>query len=264
MAIFQVTFQSYTLRMNTSLVVIIPSSKGWDRFNGTERHTDFLEKFPCLYLLHGFSGDCMSWLSGTGVEEYAQKYQVAMVMPSGCNSAFTDMKYGLPYSTFLWDELPEFVQRMFPVSSAVEDTYIAGFSMGGYGALMNGINHPERYGGAISFSGTLNVDARLMGQTNSPQSLTCGIYGDPPAIDRSTQDIFVMLENASRTGALLPRLFACCGTEDDRAYPRYLMLKECCEKNKIPITLEEGPGVHEYRFCDRWMPRILEWMLEKK
>ena len=75
MAVFQVHMMSYTLRMYTDLMVIVPSSKGWDRFNGTERHTDFPDKFPCLYLLHGFSGDYFSWLSGTNIEEYAyQKY----------------------------------------------------------------------------------------------------------------------------------------------------------------------------------------------
>ena len=52
MAVFQVHMMSYTLRMYTDLMVIVPSSKGWDRFNGTERHTDFPDKFPCLYLLH--------------------------------------------------------------------------------------------------------------------------------------------------------------------------------------------------------------------
>ena len=260
MAVFQVHMMSYTLRMYTDLTVIVPSSKGWDRFNGTERHTDFPDKFPCLYLLHGFSGDYFSWLSGTNIEEYAYQNQMAVVMPSGYNSAYTDMVYGMNCSEFLTKELPEFVERMFPVSSEKKDRFIAGFSMGGYGAMMNGLNHPDIYDAAVSFSGTLNVEARLNGQTNSSPSLTRGIYGDPPVIQKDTQDIFYMLEMAKKNGTELPRIFACCGTEDDRAYPRFQMLKECCKKYDIPAVLEEGPGVHSYGFCNQWLPRVMGWL----
>lgn len=262
MAVFQVHMMSYTLRMSTDLMVIIPSSKGWDRIKGTERHTDFPKKFPCLYLLHGFGKDYFAWLSGTNVEKFAYQYKIAIVMPSGYNSAYTDMVYGMEHSKFLTEELPEFVERMFPVSSEKKDRFIAGFSMGGYGAMMNGINHPEIYDAAVSFSGTLNAEARLLGQTNSSPSLTKAIYGEPPVLYKETQDIFVMLENAAKEKKQLPRLFACCGTEDERAYPRYLMLKECCDKNSIPAVLEEGPGEHDFFFCNRWLPRVLEWLLK--
>lgn len=263
MAIFQVHMNSYTLRMETDLTVIIPSSIGWDRIHGTNRHIDYPEKFKVLYFFHGFGGDYFSTLYHTRIAEYAQKYQIAVVMPSGYNAAYTDMKYGPEYTKFYNEELHEFINRMFPVSDKVEDTFIAGFSMGGYGALVNGIGRPDVYSAAASIACTLNVDARIEGQTNTIPSMVTAMYGNPPIIDRNTQDVFVMLENAIKNNAPLPRLFACSGTEDQRAYPRFKMLEECCERIGLDMAMETGPGVHDWTFTDKWLPRVIEWLLNK-
>ena len=131
MARFHVNMMSYTLRMATDLEVIIPSSPGWSRFvTPTITHKDFPEKFPCLYLLHGFASDYSWFLANTHIPEIAEKQNIAVVMPSGYNTAWEDEKYGLPMSQFLTGELIEFVERMFPISSAPQDRFIAGFSMG--------------------------------------------------------------------------------------------------------------------------------------
>ena len=56
------------------------------------------------------------------------------------------------YYDFLNHELPEFVEAYFPISDSPKDRYIAGLSMGGYGALLHGIENPDRYSaiGALS------------------------------------------------------------------------------------------------------------------
>ena len=74
------------------------------------------------------------WLRHTNIEEFAEKAGLAVVMPSGQNGFYTNAKYGLNYFDFITKELPLFVQKYFPVSTKREDTYIAGPSMGGYGA----------------------------------------------------------------------------------------------------------------------------------
>lgn len=267
MARFHINMMSYTLRMATDLEVIIPSSPGWSRFvTPTITHKDFPEKFPCLYLLHGFASDYSWFLANTHIAEIAEKQNMAVVMPSGYNTAWEDEKYGLPMSQFLTGELIEFVERMFPISSASQDRFIAGFSMGGYGAMLNGLRNPELYGAAASISGTLIAEDRLNNRTNSSPSQTMAIYGDPAVIDKDTQDIFVMLENAVTGGKKLPRLFACSGTEDTVAYPRYNRLKECLEKIGYleQVELYEAEGIHDGFWCDKILPGMIEWMLKKK
>ena len=89
------------------------------------------QKFQTLYLLHGFTGDHLSWLRGTSIERYADEHQILTVMPSAYNSAYTDMKYGLPYFTYISEELPEMVERLFPSSPCRQDRFVSGMSMGG-------------------------------------------------------------------------------------------------------------------------------------
>ena len=59
------------------------------------------KKYQTLYLLHGFTGDHLTYLRTSKIERYADEHQIMVVMPSVYNSAYTDMKYGLDYFSYL-------------------------------------------------------------------------------------------------------------------------------------------------------------------
>lgn len=101
------------------------------------------KKYQTLYLLHGFTGDHLSYLRTSKIERYADEHQIMVVMPSVYNSAYTDMKYGLDYFSYLTEELTDFVERNFPAATKRENRFIAGMSMGGYGAYKWGLTCPE-------------------------------------------------------------------------------------------------------------------------
>ena len=111
--------------------------------------------FPVLYLLHGALDDHTMWLRHTNIEEFAEKAGLAVVMPSGQNGFYTNAKYGLNYFDFITKELPLFVQKYFPVSTKREDTYIAGPSMGGYGASKCALR-PDLYAAFADLSGAVD------------------------------------------------------------------------------------------------------------
>jgi putative tributyrin esterase len=90
---------------------------------------------PMLFLLHGGLDDGTCWIRGTGFQRYADRRRLAVVAASVGNSFYADMAHGLKYYTFMSEELPWFVRAVFPLSARREDTFIAGLSMGGYGAL---------------------------------------------------------------------------------------------------------------------------------
>ena len=66
-------------------------------------------------------------------------------MASAGNYFYQDMYRGSAYRTFFTEELPMFITSVFPVSKKREDTYIAGFSMGGYGAWYLALSAPHLY-----------------------------------------------------------------------------------------------------------------------
>ena len=47
-------------------------------------------RYPVLYLLHGWSGNYNSWVKDTGLMQYAAEYQMIIITPEGGNGWYTD------------------------------------------------------------------------------------------------------------------------------------------------------------------------------
>ena len=144
MAFLHCEIASESLRMATAVDVILPD-KGE------------LSEVKTLYLLHGLTDDCTGWTRYTAVERYARERGLAVVLPEVQRSFYTDMAYGLPYFTYVSEELPAVCRRMFGLGAAREQNYIFGLSMGGYGAMKCALTYPDRYAGAASFSGVCDL-----------------------------------------------------------------------------------------------------------
>ena len=110
-----------------------------------------------LYLLHGLSDDHTAWLRYTSIERYATARGLAVVMPAVHRSFYADEAHGHAYWQFVSEELPRIVAAFFRLSERPEDTFVAGLSMGGYGALKLGLHHPERFAAVASLSGAVDV-----------------------------------------------------------------------------------------------------------
>src|SRR5690606_5080706 len=75
---------------------------------------------------------------------------------------YTDQDNGQAYFSYITEELPAYLHRMFHLTTAREKTYVAGLSMGGYGAFKAAFLHPELYMAALSLSGLLVLDPAMM------------------------------------------------------------------------------------------------------
>ena len=140
MAFLQCSFHSDVLGRACSMNVILPQKVttqiGMTSSGGGNR------RYPVLYLLHGLSDDHTIWSRRTSIERYAAEYELAVVMPDGERGFYTDMMQGPRYWTMLTEELPAIAASFFPISTRREDTYVAGLSMGGYGALKCALRLP--------------------------------------------------------------------------------------------------------------------------
>ncbi len=138
--------------------VILPQQThtqiGMQNVTGTGLH-------PTLYLLHGLSDDDSIWLRRTSIERYVADLGIAVVMPQVHRSFYTDMAEGGRYWTFISEELPTLARSFFPLSHQREDNFVAGLSMGGYGAFKLALRKPEQYAAAASLSGALDMVAHL-------------------------------------------------------------------------------------------------------
>ena len=173
MATFTFTMYSHALHRHTDVTAIIPAEK--PAFPGMPFDPD--RKYPSIYLLHGYSGSHADWLRGSKIQQLAQEHRIAVFCPSGENSFYVDEpSRDANYATFICEELIEFTRRIFPLSTAREDTTIGGFSMGGYGAIRNGFKYNEVFGNIIALSSALITD----GISKMPDELPPAPAGGQP------------------------------------------------------------------------------------
>jgi S-formylglutathione hydrolase FrmB len=116
-----------------------------------------------LWLLHGEGGDCSDWSRLTNVERRADEANLALIMPNMDNSMYMDMAHGrYPYFTYLTEELPAYVRNLVRlISSRKEDNFVAGFGVGGYGAVKWLLNFPDMFSAAACLCGDVDMVSAL-------------------------------------------------------------------------------------------------------
>ena len=253
MAHLRCDFFSEALSLSTSMTVILPQTTP-TQIGMVGRTGAGLP--PVLYLLHGLSDDDTTWLRRTSIERYVAALGVAVVMPAVHRSFYTDEAAGGRYWSFLSEELPALVSTFFRVSERRSDTFVAGLSMGGYGALKWALRQPERFAAAASLSGALNI-AGMRSQRPRPEDprLFDRLFGVEPV---GGQDDIMRLIDRADVGRL-PALYMCCGTED-ALLEDSLAFRDACARAEIPLSVDIGPGGHEWSYWDARIQDVLEWL----
>ncbi|TFV75448.1 esterase family protein [Blastococcus sp. CT_GayMR19] len=246
-------FFSEALSLSTSMTVLLPQRTTTQI--GMEGATSDGPP-PVLYLLHGLSDDDTIWLRRTSIERYAAPLGLAVVMPQVHRSFYTDQAYGGRYWSFLSEELPELVGSLFRVSDRREDTFVAGLSMGGYGALKWALRQPERFAAAASLSGAVDVAGLRTGRERpeDPRMFE-RIFGNrgPTAED----DLRRLLEGADVDD--LPALYICCGTEDMLIEDNVAFRDELVAAG-AKVAADFGPGDHDWAYWDDRIQDVLAWL----
>lgn len=251
MALIHVNFFAQTLGMERSMDVILPQGQNGIGQEGQETLGDV----PVLYLLHGASDDHTIWQRRTSIERYAVAKGLAVVMPSTDLGFYTDMKYGYDFFAFFSQELPDVVHEFFPmITWKREKTFVAGLSMGGFGALKLGILCPEQYGYAASLSGCVDPVREIV----EGGDFLVQTMGSAEEAQQGLDDLPYQLEKALEEEKEMPKFLMGCGTEDF-LYPMNVDFYQQFD-GRIDLTYYEEPGTHEWGFWDRGIQRILEWL----
>lgn len=257
MALIECRFYSDVLGLSTSMTVILPQQTTTQiGLNNVKRG----ELHPTLYLLHGLSDDDSIWLRRTSIERYVAELGIAVVMPQVHRSFYTDMADGGRYWTFISEELPALARSFFPLSSKREDNFVAGLSMGGYGAMKLGLRKPEAFAAAASLSGALDMAHHLMNPEDPAKRSKeyARIFGNAD-IAGTPDDLLWLLQEVDQSTGPKPLLYQCCGTEDF-LYEDNQVFRAACDKTSLSLTYEEGPGEHEWGYWDAKIQDVLKWL----
>jgi S-formylglutathione hydrolase FrmB len=230
------------------------------------------DRYPVLYLLHGYSSNYTAW-ARLGAGDYAHAYDLIVVMPDAGNSWYVnwardDEGQKNHWEDFLIKDLIGHVDATYRTIARREGRAINGLSMGGYGALMLGLRHPELFCSIGSESGALAFakqvaerlkDGKELPRRDRPLSTTpdprIGVEGFSSQAERTPKGrMFVAAEDCAAYDPFqlvlkvprdkLPHIYLDCGTEDRLLESNQAFMKVLLE-NKIPFTYAQSTGEHK-------------------
>lgn len=257
MALIQVNYLSRALFRTIPLNVILPA----DKINYMTG--DYIEsngqKFKTLYLLHGLLGNYTDWVTGTRIQRWAEERNLAVVMPSGDNSFYFNGRMPMDdYETFIGKELPEITRKMFPLSEKREDTFIAGLSMGGYGAFRNGIVFSDTFSHVGEFSGAMHLFEKKEADKGVSE-FDKKLFEDPEAAGKTNLNPEVAYEEMLSEGRPVPRFYMSCGTLDP-LYQANVDMRDFVKSKGGDVTWDEEERAHDWDFWDSQILKYLNWL----
>ncbi len=253
MALIHADFRSATLKRTVSMNVILPVEK-------------FRGPYPTLYLLHGLTDNCNGWLSYSRIRFWAEESGLAVVMPSGENSFYMDVlvKDGClgDFGEYIGRELVDVTREMFPLSRKREDTFLAGLSMGGFGACRNALKYCETFGKAAVLSGALHFYEYPVSWVET-QGNTIGElknFGDLEETRHSDRNPRYLIEAIRKDPARrFPAFYVACGLQDALLEANRSIAGALAEAG-ADVTYEEGEGGHDWEFWDTYIRHVLKWL----
>lgn len=261
MAYLQMNIMSQSLMRTVPVNVILPVDKLV--FPGMPQREE--KPYKTLYLLHGVFDNHIAWVNGTNIQRWAEENDLVVVMPAGDNMFYVDQEASHNYyGEFVGKELVELTRKMFPLSCKREDTYIAGLSMGGYGAIRNGLKYHETFGCIAGLSVAFIIDDIAKRTDDTPifiesRSYAESVFGDLDKVAESDKNPKWIARNLIEDKAELPKIYIACGLEDS-LLPKNQELQKYLKELGYDVTYEEAAGAHEWNFWNSHIKKVLEWL----
>lgn len=138
--------------------------------------------YPVVYLLHGLSDDNTGWLQFGEINRLADKAieegtipPMIIVMPDADSTFYINSYDGKEkFEDFFVKEFIPAVEKTYRIKSDRRYRGVAGLSMGGYGALVYGLKHPELFSATAGLSAAVVEDASIAGM---PDNMYQGVFG---------------------------------------------------------------------------------------
>ncbi|MDO4548698.1 MAG: alpha/beta hydrolase-fold protein [Clostridia bacterium] len=251
MAFYRCTFHSIVLGRPMNFTMLLPDPIEYKMCpDGKARPSKYLEqkpKFKTVYWLHGKGeNEWDTLLRSANIIDFAEKKQIAVVFPSSEGCQFVN---GVTWdiADHIGKELVPVTRKLFPLSDRREDTYVAGISMGGYGALHTLFQFPELFCEGASLSGIVDAASRVREQrVPGHHNYLClrNSFGETDAVEGGNDDLWCMVKRLKDEGRL-PHFWLSTGTEDP-LYHECQRFRNFLLDNGIDFTYSECPGVHNW------------------
>lgn len=222
--------------------------------------TKTLDTLPIVLLLHGVYGSAWSWAYSSGIHlklaeliKSGELPPMILAMPSdglwGDGSAYLPHQ-GYNFEKWIADDVPAAVIENIAGAKKDSPLFIAGQSMGGFGALRIGAKYGQRF---KAISGLSSITSLLQIKLFAEEPLK--YYAQDIVADEDVLATFKLYRNK------LPPVRFDCGSND-------LLIKYNRELHKrldaegIPHIYEENPGGHEWSYWSKHIITTLKFFAE--
>jgi enterochelin esterase-like enzyme len=214
-----VRFESATLGGQATFAILVPP--GYD--SSTKR-------YPVVYLLHGGTQNHTAFPARSWFAKEVSRRELIVVMPHVPQITYTMRGPGgsTAFEEFIVKDLVAYVDATYRTNTAREARAIGGLSMGGFGAVMTGLKHPELFAAVGAFSGAFSSGREAL--------LAAAVSALP--VDAA------------------PYFYLACGIED-AVLPAGRELVRLLASREIPHEYREVPGGHSW---DVWDPQTLAFL----
>lgn len=240
--LMHLTVKSAHLKGRGDLTVFVPP--------GIDHATDV----PIVLLLHGIFSSHWAWALKGGAHRTTQhliatKQMSPMILAMPSDGLWGDGSSYLPHTSqnferWIVDDVPQAVRETIPAATQASPLFIAGLSMGGFGALRLGALYPYRFSGISAHSAVTDY-----------ADLHEAVEEDLSLLPIDNWDVAELLIASSHT---LPPLRFDCGTEDV-LLPSNRHLHYRLTKAQVSHRYEEFPGEHSWPYWETHLADTLRF-----
>lgn len=225
-------------------------------------------RYPVLYFLHGLGDNEQMFVNSGGwnlIEDLWEQHKLGeflIVTPAAGASFYIDSRDGKQrYEDFFLREFLPAIEARYRTEASRTKRGIAGFSMGGYGALRFAFLHPELFGSVSVQSAALMEKLPNISLAESVQGSRLKIFDvfgvppDPNFFDRNNP---LMLARTAKLSGL--KIYFDCGSEDDYGfYKGAEALDKILSSRHIAHEFHLYPGRHDWSYFAEHLPASLQF-----
>lgn len=239
------SFLSSALARETRYEVVLPAG-----------YSTSQERYPVLYLLHGWQGDETNWVSLTHLVEDASVYKLIVVTPRGGNSWYVNSATRPEdrYADYVFQDLIAEVDAHYRTIASPHERAVAGLSMGGYGAMLFSLRHPGAFAFAASISGAFAGPSGIESVMPQLKPSTDEAFGIAGSDTRRQNDVDTLIGAADHTQQ--PYFFLECGASDPLLPSNRRVVGELSTRG-LAYEYHELSGAHTWSFWDGALPAML-------
>ncbi|MEI7499662.1 MAG: alpha/beta hydrolase-fold protein [Bacteroidota bacterium] len=241
-----------------------------------ESYYETKQSYPVVYLLHGLGDDETSWLEYGRISQYADQatreneiIPMIFIMPQGYRNYYVnDYKGSFLYMEMFVKELVPYIDSLFRTIPKKGKRAIMGYSMGGFGAFMLPLKHPELFGVSVSLSMSVRTDGQYMTEDAKGWDVQWGrLFGGPGLKDsariteyyRQNSPFHILDQVPAETFNGL-RLYLDNGDKEQTLCRSNEELHIMMHKKNIPHEYRVRNGGHNFEYWCSALPNALSFI----